>query len=138
MAETPSTMVALGTALPAFSLPDLDGRIVNDRDFADATALVVAFICPHCPYVKHIRAEFAQVAKEYRARNVAVVAINSNDAQAFPEDDPEGMTREAAAEAGRLLFGATPVRFPLEVTAVRCYADARATDRLPEGTGTPG
>ena len=46
--------------------------------------------------------------------------------------------REAAAEAGRLLFGATPVRFPLEVTAVRCYADARATDRLPEGTGTPG
>jgi peroxiredoxin len=97
MAETPSTMLDLGTALPSFSLPDLDGKTVTDRDFANAPALVVAFICPHCPYVKHVRQAFAQLAKEYQERGVAIVAINSNDAQAFPDDDPAGMRREASA-----------------------------------------
>jgi len=97
MAETPSTMLALGTTLPSFSLPDLDGKTVTDRDFPDAPALVVAFICPHCPYVKHVREAFAQMAKDYQRHQVAVVAINSNDAQAFPDDDPAGMRREASA-----------------------------------------
>jgi peroxiredoxin len=90
-------MLPLGTAMPPFSLPDLDGRVVTDRDFPDASALLVAFICPHCPYVKHVRDAFAQVVREYQPRNVAVVAINSNDAQAFPDDDPAGMRREASA-----------------------------------------
>jgi thiol-disulfide isomerase/thioredoxin len=89
-------MLPLGTALPAFSLPDFDGRTVTDRDVADAAALIVAFVCPHCPYVKHVRTAFVQLAKEYQARGVAVVAINSNDAAAFPDDDPAGMRREAA------------------------------------------
>ena len=97
MAETPSTMLALGTELPSFSLPDLDGRTVSDRDSGGAQALVVAFICPHCPYVKHLRQAFVQVAKDYQPRNVAFVAVNSNDASAFPEDDPAGMKREASA-----------------------------------------
>jgi peroxiredoxin len=97
MAETPSTMLALGTALPSFSLPNLDGTTVSDGDFPNAAALVVAFMCPHCPYVKHVREAFAQLAKEYQSRQVAIVAINANDAQAFPEDDPEGMRREASA-----------------------------------------
>jgi peroxiredoxin len=87
----------LGTALPSFSLPDLDGKTVTDRDFRNAPALVVAFICPHCPYVKHVRQAFAQLAKEYQQHRVAIVAINSNDAQAFPDDDPAGMQREASA-----------------------------------------
>jgi thiol-disulfide isomerase/thioredoxin len=97
MAETPSTMLALGTELPSFSLPDLDGKMVGDRDFSNADALVVAFICPHCPYVKHVRQAFVRFAKDYQPRNVAIVAINANDAVAFPEDDPAGMRREAAA-----------------------------------------
>ena len=98
MAETPSTMLALGTALPSFAVPDLDGKTVTDRDFPSAPALVVAFICPHCPYVKHVRQAFAQLAKEYQQQQqVAIVAINSNDAQAFPDDDPAGMRREASA-----------------------------------------
>jgi peroxiredoxin len=97
MAETPSTMLALGTELPSFSLPDLDGTQVSDRDFAEAQALVVAFICPHCPYVKHVRQAFVQVVRDYQPHNVAIVAINSNDASAFPDDDPAGMKREAAA-----------------------------------------
>jgi thiol-disulfide isomerase/thioredoxin len=97
MAETPSTMLDLGTALPTFSLPDLEGKIVTDRDFPNAAALVVAFVCPHCPYVKHVRQSFAELATEYQRRQVAIVAINSNDAQAFPDDDPAGMRREASA-----------------------------------------
>jgi peroxiredoxin len=90
-------MLALGTKLPPFALPDLDGQVVSNGDFADAKALVVAFICPHCPFVSHVREAFARMAKEYRSRGVAVVAINSNDADAFPQDDLAGMTREASA-----------------------------------------
>jgi peroxiredoxin len=95
MALTPSTMLELGTSLPAFSLPDLDGTPVSDRDFPEAMALVVAFICPHCPYVTHMRQEFAQLAKDYKPRHVAVVAINANDADAFPDDGLAGMKRQA-------------------------------------------
>ena len=89
-------MLELGTELPPFSLPNLDGRMVGDRDFA-GRAVVVAFLCPHCPYVKHVRPAFAAAAKEYQAKGVSFVAINSNDAVAYPEDDPTGMTREAAS-----------------------------------------
>jgi peroxiredoxin len=97
MAETPSTMRALCTELPTFSLPDLNGTLVSNRDFQNAAATVVAFICPHCPYVQHVRQAFVQLAQEYQSRHVAIVAINSNDANAFPDDDLSGMKREASA-----------------------------------------
>ena len=97
MAHSPSSTLEPGAELPSFSLPDLDGRTVTDRDFPDAQALVVAFICPHCPYVKHVREAFAQLAREYAARGVAAVGINPNDARAYPEDDLDGMKREASA-----------------------------------------
>lgn len=96
---TPSTMIGLGTPLPLFSLADLDGKIVTSSDFATAKGLLVAFICPHCPYVRHIRAEFARVARELQHRGVAVVGINSNDVTAVPEDGPDGM-RQEVREAG--------------------------------------
>jgi peroxiredoxin len=99
MPEVPSTMLDLGTTLPSFSLPDLNGRTVSDADFKDSRALLVAFICKHCPFVKHIRTEFARFAKEYEAKGLKVVAIASNDVKEFPEDGPEGMKQEAA-EAG--------------------------------------
>ena len=99
MPETPSTMLDLGTAVPSFSLPDFNGRIVSDADFTGSKALLVAFICKHCPFVGHIRQEFARYAKEYGARGLKVVAIASNDTKEFPEDGPEGMKQEAA-EAG--------------------------------------
>jgi peroxiredoxin len=92
-------MLDLGTTLPAFSLPDLDGRLVSDGDFAAARGLLVAFICRHCPYVKHIRAGFSAFARDYQARGLAIVAINSNDAVAYPDDGPSGMKAEAT-EAG--------------------------------------
>ena len=99
MAETPSTMLDLGTPLPSFSLPDLNGRTVSSADVKGSKALVVAFICKHCPFVKHIRQEFSRFAREYEAKGLQVVAIASNDITAFPEDGPEGMKQEAA-EAG--------------------------------------
>ncbi len=99
MVLTPSTMLPLGTRLPSFSLPDFDGRVVSSDDFGNAPALLVAFICGHCPFVTHIRQGFAQFAREYQARGLAIVAINSNDVDAFPEDGPDGM-REEAKQAG--------------------------------------
>lgn len=99
MALTESNMLALGTLAPAFSLPDFDGRAHDLKEFGAAKALVVAFICNHCPFVKHVRQGFAQFAREYQAKGVAVVAIASNDLEAFPQDGPEGMRAEAS-EAG--------------------------------------
>jgi peroxiredoxin len=99
MPETPSTMLDLGTTLPSFSLPDFNGRTVSDADFKGSKALLVAFICKHCPFVRHIRQEFSRFAKEYQAKGLGIVAIASNDTTEFPEDGPEGM-KEEAAEAG--------------------------------------
>jgi thiol-disulfide isomerase/thioredoxin len=97
MALTPSTMLPLGTTLPSFRLTDLEGRQVASDDFATAPGLLVAFICPHCPYVKHMRQELGAFAKEYRDRGLAIVGINSNDTSSNPGDGPAGMKQEAAA-----------------------------------------
>jgi peroxiredoxin len=99
MAATASTMLPLGTTLPAFRLPDLDGNVVSSDDVRGAAALLVAFICPHCPFVRHLRDEFARFASEYRPRGLRVVAINSNDAAVVPQDGVDGM-REEARSAG--------------------------------------
>jgi peroxiredoxin len=92
-----STMMPLGTVAPPFSLPDTDGRLVSLEDFTDAPALLVMFICNHCPYVKHIRHDLARFCREYQAKGVAVVGINSNDADKYPEDSPENMKAEVAS-----------------------------------------
>ena len=96
MARTPSTMLPLGTEAPDFRLPDFAGQMHVLADFRDRSALLVVFICGHCPFVRHIRGEFARYAREYRARGLAVVAINSNDLAAYPHDGPDGMRAEAA------------------------------------------
>jgi peroxiredoxin len=92
---TQSTMLELGTTAPNFRLASFDDQVTELSDFRDARGLVVAFICNHCPFVKHIRNEFARFAREYESKGIAVVAINSNDIQAYPEDGPEGMATEA-------------------------------------------
>ena len=97
MARTPSTMLTLGTPAPDFSLPDFDGHVHALTDFAAAPALLVAFICEHCPFVRHLRAGFAALARDYAPRGLAVVAINSNDVEAYPQDGPDAMRAEAAA-----------------------------------------
>ena len=95
MARTASTMLELGTAAPGFRLPDFDGRLHQLDDFAAAPALLVAFICEHCPFVRHIRAGFAQFTREYAPQGLAVVAINSNDIVAYPQDGPDAMRKES-------------------------------------------
>ena len=96
MTATPSTMLELGTRVPPVSLPDLDGQLVSS-DALTGRPLLVAFLCPHCPFVRHVRQEFGRFAREYQRRGLAIVGINSNDEQAFPEDDVEGMRLEAQA-----------------------------------------
>jgi peroxiredoxin len=94
MALTPSTMLSLGTPAPDFQLPDTNGKIVSLADFKGAPALLVIFMCNHCPYVVHIRAGLAQLAKDYLPKNVAIVGINSNDAKNHPADSPAKMKDE--------------------------------------------
>ncbi len=97
MAAVPSTMLALGTSAPDFRLPDSAGKLHARDDLRAADALLVVFWCNHCPYVKHVREGFLALAREYQARQVAVVAINSNDWTKYPDDAPPAMATEAAA-----------------------------------------
>mgnify|MGYP001488284109 CR=1 FL=1 len=94
MALTQSTMMTLGSKAPDFSLPATDGSIVSLADFSNAKALVVLFVCNHCPYVIHIAPTLAKLAKEYREKGVAFVAINSNDTDAYPADSFANMKLE--------------------------------------------
>jgi peroxiredoxin len=96
MSLTPSTMLPLGTPAPDFRLPDTNGKIVTLDDFRDAPALLVVFLCNHCPYVVHIRHQLAILTRDYQDQGVGVVGINSNDAANYPEDSPEMMVREKA------------------------------------------
>ncbi len=97
MVRTPSTMLPLGTEAPDFSLPNVDGQTVSLADFDNSQALVVAFVCNHCPFVKHLAREFAEFGNEYTGKGAAVVAISSNDVENYPDDSPEKMKAEATA-----------------------------------------
>lgn len=94
MVKTASTMLPLGTEAPDFSLPDAEGRTVSLSDSAEAPALLVIFMCNHCPFVKHIASGLAELARDYQGRGVAVVGINSNDVESFPDNAPAKMAEE--------------------------------------------
>ena len=94
MVAVNSTMLPLGTRAPEFTLPDPTGKQVSLSDFANAPALVVIFMCNHCPFVKHIRGALAQFARDYAGRGVAVVGVNSNDVANYPADSPAKMAEE--------------------------------------------
>lgn len=99
MSRTLSTMLPLGTPAPAFNLPDVvSGKAISLDTFKDKKALLVMFICRHCPYVKHVQDEIARIGRDY-AKNVGIVAITSNDAENYPEDSPES-SAEMARELG--------------------------------------
>jgi peroxiredoxin len=95
MVAVNSTMLPLGTVAPDFDLPDTQGKQVGLADFRGAQALLIAFICNHCPYVIHLQQAFVGLAREYQRRGVAFVAISSNDAVSYPADGPERMAEEA-------------------------------------------
>ncbi len=96
MVRVDSTMLPLGTQAPDFRLPDTEMQPVSLADFKNAPALLVMFICNHCPYVKHIRDPLAALCREFQNMGVAVVAINSNDAANYPDDSPAMMHHEVA------------------------------------------
>lgn len=100
MALTPSAMLPLGTPAPDFSLPDVvGGRTVSRADFDDRAALLVMFICRHCPFVRHVQQQLAALGRDYGARGVGIVAISANDATAAPDDAPPRLA-EMAREQG--------------------------------------
>jgi len=96
----PSTMLPLGTKAPEFDLRDVTtGRTVSNTDFAERRALLVMFICRHCPYVAHVRPELARLGRDFTYSELGIVAISSNDPKTYPEDAPESLADEAR-EAG--------------------------------------
>lgn len=115
MVRTASTMMPLGTRAPDFRLPDFAGRYVGLKDFQGSPALLIVFLCNHCPYVKHIADGLARVLGEYQEKGVAVIGINSNDFDAYPDDSPEPMEREAQQRG---------YRFPYLVDATQQVAQA--------------
>jgi peroxiredoxin len=123
MARTESTMLALGTPAPDFQLPDVvSGKTVRLGDFSGKKALLVMFICRHCPFVKHVQRELARLGTDYASQPLGIVAISSNDADAYPDDSPESL-REMAAELG--------FNFPF------CYDESQNVARAYSAACTP-
>ncbi|MCH1441594.1 MAG: thioredoxin family protein [Rubripirellula sp.] len=94
MVRTASTMLPLGTQAPAFSLPDTDGNTVDLSALAGSKALLVIFMCNHCPYVKHVADQLKSLSDDYIPQGLTVVAISSNDADKYPDDSLEAMAVE--------------------------------------------
>ena len=124
MAKTPSTMLDLGTTAPEFTLPDvISGKTMTLRDFADRKALLVMFICRHCPFVKHIEQELARMGRDYANRDVAIVAISANDAAEYPDDAP-GSLKEMAEQLGFSF----PFLYDESQSAAKAYSAACTPD----------
>jgi peroxiredoxin len=123
MAVTASAMAPLGTAAPDFALPDVvSGKTVRLSDFASRRVLVVLFLCRHCPYVQHVKKELTKLGVDYAGQDVAIVAISANDADAYPDDSPEGLKEMAKSLC---------LVFPL------CYDESQATAKAYTATCTP-
>jgi peroxiredoxin len=98
MALTPSTMLPLGTAAPDFSLTDtVSGKKMSLATFKDRKALLVMFICNHCPYVKHLKSALAQLGNDYAKKDVAIIGISANDPVSHPDDAPDKLAADAKA-----------------------------------------
>ena len=123
MVNTPSTMAPLGTQSPPFSLPDTEGKIVSLNDYRDSPALLVVFLCNHCPFVKHILPHFVELAREYRRRGVGIVGISSNDVSNYPDDAPEKM-----AELSKAMDFSFPYLYDESQQVAKAYGAACTPD----------
>lgn len=123
MVKTASTMLPLGTQAPDFSLLNVDSQTISLSDFEGKPALLVMFICNHCPFVKHIAEELSALGREYQSRGAAVVAISSNDSTKYPEDSPEQMVHEA--ESRGYVF---PYLFDEDQAVAKAYKAACTPD----------
>ncbi|HUI55675.1 MAG TPA: thioredoxin family protein [Bryobacteraceae bacterium] len=123
MAAVESTMLELGTPAPDFSLPDVvSGKTISLAAFAGKRGLLVMFLCPHCPYVKHVQAGLAALLKEYAAAPLGIVAISSNDVAQYPDDSPDGL---------RAMASALRIDFPY------CYDETQAAAKAYRAACTP-
>ena len=123
MALTPSTMLELGTSAPDFRLPDvISGKTISLATFADKQALLVMFICRHCPYVVHVKEELARLGKDYASKPIGIVAISANDAVGYPDDAPDKL-KAMAKELG--------FTFPF------CYDETQETAKAYTAACTP-
>ena len=124
MAKTESRPIPLQTQAPSFSLPDTrTGRAVALEDLAGEQALLVMFICNHCPFVIHVRPQLVALARDYAGQRVGIVAISSNDAEAYPADGPDRMREEAEAHG----FG-FPYLFDQTQAVAKAYGAACTPD----------
>jgi len=124
MALTPSTMLALGTAAPDFTLQDTaNGRMVSLQDYRGKKALLVVFMCNHCPYVKHIKDALVKLGKDYEKSDVGIVAISANDPVTHPDDAPEKLGVEAKTLGYRF-----PVLFDETQGVAKAYRAACTPD----------
>lgn len=124
MALTPSTMLALNTKVPGFSLPDvLSGKMIKLDDFEEKSALLVMFICRHCPYVQHIKEELSRLGKDYEKQDIGIIAISSNDSSNYPDDSPASL-KAFAKEIG-LNY---PLCFDEDQSVAKAYTAACTPD----------
>lgn len=118
-----SVMLPLGTAAPSFALPDVvGGRTYTLDSFADKTALLLMFICRHCPYVRHVQEELAKLGRDYADKGVGIIAVSSNDPATYPDDAPERL-KEMAQRLG--------FRFPF------CFDDTQEVAKAYKAACTP-
>jgi peroxiredoxin len=123
MALTESTMLPLGTKAPDFQLVDVvSNKIVSLETFADKEALLVMFICQHCPFVKHVKRELANLGKDYAETKLGIVAISANDVANYPDDSPQNL--KAMAEE-------------LDLTYPICYDESQETAKAYTAACTP-
>ena len=124
MVLTPSTMIRLGTAAPDFNLKDVvTGRPFSLASFASKKALLVMFICRHCPYVQHIKDELSRLDKDYRSKDIAVVAISSNDAANYPDDAPQSLKAFAVEQNWHFPFLYDETQETAKIYTAACTPD---------------
>ncbi len=123
MARTPSVMLPLGTKAPDFQLPDtVSGENISLENFKDKKGLLVMFICQHCPFVKHVQTELANLGKDYIPQNLGIVAISANDVENYPDDSPEKLKLMAQQEG---------FNFPV------CYDETQEVAKIYQAACTP-
>jgi peroxiredoxin len=138
MALTESTLLELGTTAPDFALTDVvTGTVVRRDDARGQKALLVLFICAHCPYVKHIEKELATLGKDYAGKGVSIVAISSNDAATHPDDNPAGLKKQAQTYGFVFPYLYDETQAVAHAYKAACTPDFSLRRRFPPGLSRP-
>ena len=130
MVRTASTMLPLGVSAPAFNLTDVvSGEAISLDTFTGKTALLVMFISVHCPFVKHVQTQLAQIGKDYASQGLGVVGISPNDIEKYPDDAPEHLQALAHAEGFNFPLCCDPTQAVAKTYTAACTPDFFLFDR---------